>query len=247
MLTSIVIPTGGLTFGWGYAGARTAVIPAGTYGSILEVLIALDAAMTAQMAAWTMAATNGFVSITFTAAWTAAWGTTDDALETLLGFAGTETVDGAKTLTATKRHQSGWYAQCGAAHPPVRRTKVRRTQDLDDGTMTAYASEGVHQRVPVTFGLLTPEALDEGGSASDGAGGSVDWTDVTLYDWWQDAASKPFRYYPDGADGTVADPGAEGDEYTTRMLDSDEFAPDQVDPMVETWNAITLPMKIIGS
>jgi hypothetical protein len=111
-LPEITVPAGGYDLGFTYSGAKVATIPAGTYDSILTLGAALATALesAASALAWTVAVSElGIVTIDADGAWTVNFGTTDDALETLLGFAGSETVDGSYTLTATSPHTHGWY------------------------------------------------------------------------------------------------------------------------------------------
>lgn len=247
LLPTITIPSR-WTVAWERgAGTKTATLTAGTYDSILEVLAMLDTVMTAVDGAWTMAVSaNGIVSITEAGgAWSFVWASMTDALEQLLGLAGTETHT-AGVITATYRHLYGWYAPVGWQGPEDVREIRAREQETDAGGMSQIASTVTHRYREATFGLLTRPQLSEGGSDSDGKGGTVTWTSRTLFYFWQYTRDRPFRWYDDCASGTVASPGSEGTEFVTCRRMGTRFEPIQREAGDFSYFDFTLRMKVTG-
>ena len=250
-LAQITIDSTNDVLGYGLGGAQTADIADGTYDSILEVLAELEDKLQAVDATFAVTVSaNGFVVITCNTAFTASWAATDDALETLLGFAGTESVAGSGpyTLTATLRHRAAFYPPVGGNWPSDKRKKSVREQETDDGDMIQYASSSVHRYREILFSLLTYAQCENGGTDSDGAGGSISWTGVTLLDFWEYVAGKKFRFYEDRSNGTVASPGTEGTDYVTcRMLYREPWEPKQPDQCNFALFDVELEWKIVGS
>lgn len=253
LLGQVTIGSAEQTFGFNRGGAKTADITLDTYDSILEVLAELEDQLQLDHADFSVSVSSlGIVSITnSTTAWTASWGTTDDALETLLGFAGTETVvgSGPYTLTASLRHQAAWYSPVGVAYPGVRRWMARKLRPLDDGDADVYGSTAEHKWKVLRFSTLLESQIEPEKAQvdDDGAGGTVDWTDCTFFDFWKYVNARKFRFYEDGSDGTVVDPGAEGDEFITCIRDDEETEPSQLDPDAWTWFLVDLPVRVVGS
>lgn len=222
MLATVTIDSTNQTFGFDQGGAQTVDITVGEYDSILEVCAELETQLqTVDGSFGVTISSGGIVTIACTTAWTESWGTTDDALETLLGFDsssdGVANFNGVYMLIGSLRHRAAYYSPVGAAWSCDRRRRQAREQDTADGGMVQYVSSSEHVWRQVSLELLTREQLESGGTDSDGAGGSVDWTDVTLLSFWRYCAdgARSFRFYPDRADGTVASPGTEGTEYDT--------------------------------
>lgn len=237
-----------ITFGFTQGGAQTADVAADTYDTILELLAELEDALQVVDATFTVTCSSlGVISIACTNAWVASWGTTDDDLEQMMGFAGSESVigSGPYTLTAAKRHLFGWYSPVGCEWQGSKRTMSRRYQPTDDGDATVYGGTGVRREAELAFDTLLEAQIEpeQAGVADDGAGGSVDWTDRTFYDFWEDTNSKRFRFYHDCADGTVADPGADGDEYWLCVRTDEDNEPSQTDPLGYTYFRVELPIQ----
>lgn len=255
LLSEVVIDSTNQTFAFALPPGtpQTVDIDAGRYDTILEVLANLktklqvvEATFDVQIALSSNKVGHIVIS-TSSVSWAADWANTDDALETLLGFGGTETV-ASYQLAAAKRHHHGWYSPVGVEYPSVRRRLMRAYQDTDDGDATAISSGSTHKYVDLLFdacleGQLEP---DEAGTMDNGYGHDDDWTDVTFIDFWVDVASKEFRYYPDAADGTVDVPGTRGTHYWKCVRTDEEIELEQLDPDGYTWFAARLPVKRIG-
>lgn len=249
LLATITVPTGGWDFAGDDGAAFTATLPAGDYDSILELGDALETAINAAAVneTFTVAVSSGgIVTITATGAWTVTWASTDDDLSALLGYAESESVDGSYILTATDRHLYAWYSPIGADYDLDDAWLPSREQETEAGGLIQYASSQEHTYRELRLALLGPECLSEGGTASDGHGASVDWTSRTLKDFWSYIATRPFRFYGDRADGTVASPGTEGTEYVTCRRMGDRWKPSRVDPDDWAYWRITIPLKVTG-
>jgi hypothetical protein len=240
LLAQIVIPAGGYTFGYARSGAKTVVLAAGTYASILEVGAEFETKLQADSAGFSVACSStGFISVTHSSAdwtWTAA--TTTDALETLVGLAGTESVT-SRVLTGTLQHRYGWYSPVGCDYPLDKYEIGVVETETDAGGLTQYASSTEHRYRELRFALVSPEAMAEGGTE-----GGKFWTNVTLLDLWKYVRDKPFRFYADCGDGTVASPGTEGTEYVTLRRMGRRFEPEQVDPDDWAYWETTLECKV---
>lgn len=210
-LAPITVPTGGWVFAFDYGGAKTATIPAGTYTSILDLLDELATRLTAATpgSTWTvLVSSTGIVSIALDDGWTVTWASTTDALEAVLGFAGGEAVGGGDTLTATLRHQHGWYpgvisfgASDGAG------TIEDSGWQADGGTERQHAGSAracligpARRRYlrTVKYGPLSAEECFD--SQLRGP--------VSLLDRWSTLA---LLWYQDRTLGTVATPGSQTD------------------------------------
>jgi hypothetical protein len=113
--------------------------------------------------------------------------------------------------------------------------------------MTQFASSGEHHRRDLTISLLSYEQLEAGGSDDDGRGGTTDWSDITLKDFWKYIKDKPFRFYADATVGSVATPGTEGVEYVTCRRTDTKWKPTQPDDGDWSFFDVTIPLKIVGS
>jgi hypothetical protein len=250
LLASVTIDTSNQTFAFGLGGAQTVDITAATYDTILEVLANLEDALQAVDATFSVTCSSGgIVVISCDNSWTITWASTDDDLESLLGFEGTESVAGSGpyTLTASNRHLRGFYSPVGGQWPSDRRTIKSREQETDAGGLYQLASSTVHRYRDVTFALLSEKQLVTGGTDSDGAGGSVKWTSRTLYDFWTYTRDRPFRFYEDATDGTVASPGTEVNTYDTCRRFNDDWAPDMPDPGDYSFFNVTMKLKVTGA
>lgn len=255
LLQTVEITASNNTLGYTLAGAQTRSIAVATYATILEVLANLDT----QLAGTFAVAVNyrGIVTISNTVAWVINWGTTDTALQDLLGFAGTEAVvdvggggAGPFLLTATKRHQYGWYSPVGVEYPGIRRRLPRRVQETDAGGASIISSATVHQYIDLLFdacleGHLDPIAAAAAGAIDDGYGGTIDWEGRDFETWWVDVAAKKFRYYEDASLGTVAAPGTEGTTYLECVWLDQELVFEQVDGGGYTYFSVRLPVKVV--
>lgn len=251
LLPSLTVSTSNDTFAFTQGAAHTAVITSGEYGSILEVLADLEDKLEVTDADFSVSiSADGFVTIShLDTVWSVTWALTDNALEKMLGFVGTESVTGAGpyVLTATRRPQYAWYSPTGGQWPADRRRIDAREQDTDAGDLCQYASSAEHVYRSVTFSLLSQAQMESGGSDSDGDSGTVNWTDSTLLDFWRYVKDQTFRFYEDRADGTVASPGTEGVEYVTCRRLRDEWVPMQPDEGDYSFFNVTIAMKIVGS
>lgn len=238
-------------FGYGLGGARTATLTHATYESILEVLIELQTKLRVVDATFVVAVSYlGIVSITCDNLWTSSWGTTDSNLKSLLGFAA-ETVQftgGKYVLTAGKRHDYGFYSPVPVEYPARRYTKPRRVQRADNGDASIISSSTRQADVDLFFDLMLEGQIEprEATTLDDGYGGSIDWTDRTFLDWWDDVSAKKFRFYEHGNEGTVAAPGTEGAEYDTCVRLDTTFQAEQVDSGGYTYFSVRLPLAITG-
>lgn len=238
---------------YGLGGAKTADIPDAVYDSILEVCAALETKLKVVSATFSVTVSNrGIVVITNSAAsWTVTWGSTDTALRDLLGFAGTETVQGAGpyVLTATRRHLYGWYSPVPVEYPGRRRRIARRYQETDGAAVSIVASSTTHEYIDLLFDACLEAQLEpeSGTTADDGYGSTVDWTDRTFGDFWEYVAALEFRYYEDADLGTVAAPGTKGTDYLecVRTDATDELEFEQVDPNGYTYFSVRLPVKVV--
>lgn len=253
MLAPVVIDSSNQTFGFDLGGAQTVDITAGTYDSILEVCAELETQLQTVSATFAVLVSSaGIVTINCDAAWTESWGTTDDALEALLGYDSSADYVAGSTpyaLEASDRHDAAFYPPHNASWPADRRKRYAREQDTDDGGMVQYVSSSEHRWRRLMFSLLTYAQIEAGGSDGDGAGGSVDWTDRTLYDFWTYCADggHMFRFYEDRADGTVAAPGTEGTDYVAmRFLFKRDWEPTQIDVGNFALFDIELETKIVS-
>jgi hypothetical protein len=255
MLATVTIDSTNQTFGFDQGGAQTVDITAGEYDSILEVLAELETQLQTVDATFAVTVSSaGFVTITCQTAWTENWATTDDALETLLGLDsssdGVADLNGIYMLAASLRHQAAFYPPVGAAWSCDRRRRQAREQDTADGGMIQYVSSSEHRWRQVSMDLMTYESVEAGGSAADGAGGTIDWTDITIYNFWTYCADggREFRFYPDRANGTVASPGTEGTEYDTcRFQYRRDWEPAQRDMANFALIDVVFDLKIVGS
>lgn len=214
----IVVPTGGYDFVFEQSGSYTATVPAATYASIFELCSALQTAINTVILGpdWVVEVSSaGIVRVTSDngADWSLTYGSTDDALESILGLAGTETTTneggGEYTIYATSTHLYGWYpgvisfgSTAGAAHT-----------DESDWVPSWPRAEGVSgsgqmrrvlpSRPPWTrvVGwdlLLDDEILDP---------------DRGIHAMATQAVQSTVRFYPDRDVGTVATPGTQGDPH----------------------------------
>ena len=251
-LAQVTIQTGANGFGWKDASAVLTVtkITVGDYDTILEVCADLETQLQVTDANFSVAVSSeGIVSISNSAnAWTVSWGDTSTTVRDLLGFDGTEAVTGSGpyVLTATDRHLRGWYPPVGEQYPADEYRIEIRGQETEAGGYYQLASSAEHRSREVTFSLLSEAQMAVGGSDSDGAGGTVDWTDRTLLDFWRYMRDRPVRLYADRTDGTVAAPGTEGTEYVTARRKPDPWRPEQVDPGDWSFFAVTIPLVITG-
>lgn len=251
LLAEITIDSTCDVFGYTLGGAQTAPMDADDYDTILEVGIELADKLTDDHADFSVAvSSNGIVTISNSStAWTVNWGTTDAGLATLLGFGGTETVAGSGpyVLTATKRHRYGWYAPVGPRYGFDPRRIPRRAPELEDGDVDLYASDVTHRYRELSFSYLSEEQLTLGGTDSDGKGSSVNWDSVTFRDFWEYIRDRPFRFYDDCADGTVANVGVEGTDYVTLKRLDEELEARQNDRNSWAYWRVTMPTKVVGS
>jgi len=115
-LPSIDIPTGGYTLAWTGSGATTEItVPAGAYDTIIDLceaiedeLQALGAGPPSHIGDLCSVTSVGRVVLLIGGITAEDWSNTDDELEELLGFDGTEDVSGG-LLTGNEQHQHGWY------------------------------------------------------------------------------------------------------------------------------------------
>jgi hypothetical protein len=174
-------------------------------------------------------------------------------MEDLLGFAGTEAVAGATNLpTGTLRHDYCWYSPVGVEYPGFSRRVARRYDPTDDGDADIHGSSATHKTVTLTFDALLeahvePDVAATEGAVDDGAGGTLDCTGSSFYDFWVDAASARFRWYPDATDGTPDTPGTEGTDYYTCVRTDEDSEPEQVDPDGYTYFRVRLPVQVVGA
>lgn len=248
LLQPVEITASNNTLGYNLGGATTKDIVVATYPTVIEVLANLDT----QLGGTFVVAVDyrGIVTITNTAAWTVTWGTTDAGLQALLGFTGAETVQhvGADyILTATKRHLYGWYAPVPVEYPGIRRMLPRRVQRTDAAGASMIASSSTHREIDLLFDACLEPQLEptEATTADDGYGGTIDWTDRTFVDWWEDVAAKEWRYYEEADDGTVAAPGTEGVEYLVCVRLGTDFIQEQVDGSGYTYFAVRFTAAVV--
>lgn len=198
---------------FGYDAGSSVDIDVDNYTTILELLDNLE---TKLGAGYTCSVSEiGIVSITKTSAWTADWGGTDNALETILGFDGTETVDGSYVLTATNQHTAGYYPGViswgrlttkgtGFATPlmwqPVWRTVGVRA---GNNKMHTIGSQTPSYEASPMLGMISEDELTD---------------DFGLFNFSNSCILSQFRLYPDRSDGTVATPGTEDTDYYTCKL-----------------------------
>ena len=253
LLQQITIDANSTTFGFEYpiSTSQTVDIDVGTYDTILEVLGNLEDKLQAVNANFSveinlLANIYGNITITRTGGdWAEDWTSTDASLRVLLGFTGAETVS-TSYMTATRRHRSGFYSPCGVQWPADARDIRCREQETEGGGLAQLASTTVHRYRELTVGLLSEAQLELGGTDDDGIGGSVYWSDRTLYDFWEDTASKSFRFYPDAQDGTVASPGSENTDFVTCRRFADRWQPQQRDPGDWSFFDVTMRLKVTG-
>jgi hypothetical protein len=247
LLQEITITASEDVFAYSLGGAQTAVLTQGRYDTILEVLAELELQLQVVDASFAVAVTSlGIVSITCDNAWTEDWTGTDADLAALLGAdTAVDVVAGAGpfVLTMSNRHLYGWYAPVGVEYPGLRRRVTRRFQDTDDGSASSYASSATHRYVDLTFDACLESQIEpeKAEVADDGAGGTVDWTDRTFFDFWVDTAAKHFRFYEDGDYGTVSNVTGYWKLYRT----DEEIEPAQLDPQAYTYFRVVLPCKIV--
>lgn len=250
LLTELTIDSSRDTFGWN--ASLTADISSANYGSILETLGNLEDQLQAvDVNFYCTISSLGYITIgNSNASWTAWWAGTDSDLQTLLGFAGTESVTGSGpwTLTGSKRHQSAFYSPVLVLWRGTRRRMPRRHEPTTDGSATVYGSTTAHKYRSLLFSPLYEGQVEEDQAAtlSDGAGGTLDWTDITFSDFWRDTNAKQFRFYEDGSDGTVADPGTEGTDYWTCIREGQEIEPAPLDGDDLTWWSVEMDVHVIG-
>lgn len=206
-LAQIVVPAGGLDFGFTKGGAQTVTVPEGVYDSILELAANLEAELQAIDATFAVTVSSvGIVTISCGNAWAEDWATTDDALEATLGYDGTETV-AALALVATSQHTHGWYPGVisrGQADGEGLASDTSWTPADEVGT--TYAGSGAARRIAparrayrrtVRYGCVRrTEAFDRARGP------------ICLADRW---ATCRLRWYPDRDLGTVAVPGTQAD------------------------------------
>lgn len=246
LLAEIVLDTA-LDFAFGLGGAQTVSVPAATYDTILELAAALETVLQVIDATFVVeVSAGGIVTIDCGSGWTEDWTNTDTDLAELLGFDGSEVVTD-KVLTASLRHLYGWYAPGGVEYPGRRRRVARRYQPTDAGDAAVWASSSTSTFLELTFDALLETQVEPSAAAvdDDGAGGTVDWTDRTFYDFWVYVAGRRFRFYEDADLGTVAAPGTTGD-YLVCVRTDDESEPQQLDPEAYTYFRVVLPVQIVG-
>jgi hypothetical protein len=212
VLWPIVVPAGDWDFGFNDGGAKVATVAAGTYTSILSLVSELATQMNAASAVnFTGTVSSvGIVAITGDAAWNTAWGTTDNAFSTMLGYAETEAT-ASNILTATTQHHAGYY-------PGV----------LSYGY---NAGRGAGLTEPLVWRPTWPMVRSVAGSGAARIVGPVTpsedlvfacsiikWTEFADEDcgvraWLDECIASPFRLYPDRYTGTVAVPGTLGTTY----------------------------------
>lgn len=247
LLPEITITSSNNTFGYNLGGATSKNITANDYDTILEALANLD---TQLGGTFTVAlSASGIVTISNTSSWTVDWSATDDGLESLLGFTGSESVAHVGSdyiLTATRRHLYGLYPPVGAQYPEDEIEIATREQETDDGKLSQLCSSAEHRRRTITFGLLSAAQLKDGGTDSDGAGGTAYWTSRTFLDFWRYVRNRPFRFYADRSLGTVASPGTAGTDYTTWRRYAEPWRPSQRDPGDYSFFDLSMRWKYVG-
>jgi hypothetical protein len=261
LLQSITILTSNQDFAFTLAGAQAVEITLGQYDTIYEVASNFEGKLQAVNANFsvTVSALGIMVISNSPSSWGTNWAGTDDNLEDLFGYAGTESVAGAGpyTLTATKRHGQNsqappWYSPVGERYPSINRLKPRRVEPTDDGDASTHASGGQVKTIELSFIGVEEPALepDKAAVSDDGSGGTIDWTGVTFGDWWLDTAEKKWRFYFRKDDqtvgGTVASPGTEGTDYYTCVHSNQELIFDPLDPDGFTYFNVTIPVQITG-
>lgn len=253
LLQSVEVIASNNTLGYTLAGAQTRSITVAEYDTMIEVLTNLDT----QLAGTFTVTVNyrGIVVIKNTVSWTINWGTTDTGLRDLLGYAGSESVvdeggggAGPFSLTATKRHLKGWYSPVPVEYPGIKRRLPRRVQRTEAGGASIITSSTTHKDIDLLFDACLETQLDplRETTADDGYGGTIDWTDRTYTDWWEDVAARKFRYYEDASEGAVGSPGSEGNEFLTCVRLDEELAFDQVDSGGYTYFSVRLPVAVVG-
>lgn len=254
LLAPVTITTTNQTFGWidYLSAAHTVDIDVGTYTSMLHLLAELEDKLQVVDGQFTLQlGVDGQTMINHSGdGFEEDWANTDDDLEAMLGFDGTETQGGSPgyLLTSTDRVLYSLFPPCNASYPTDRREIRCREQETDDGDMVQYASSTVHRYRELTYGLLSPEQTIDGGEDDDGWGITVDWTNRTFYDFWEYIRDKSFRHYETAADwgDTVNSPGTEGTEFETWRRFAQPWEPHQVDPDSYAYFDVTMALKYVG-
>lgn len=262
LLQRVDITTANKDFAYTLTGSQTAAITVAEYDTIYEVCVDFETQLQVVDATFGVTVSAlGIVDIVCDNIWVVDWAATDNDLESLLGFAGSEAVQlktGKYHLTGTKRHGQDsqappWYAPVGEFYHTIRRFKARRVEATDDGDASTHSSAGTVKTLDVRWHGVLESALepDKATTSDDGSGGTVDWTGVTFGDWWADTAGKKFRFYFRKADGTVggtvAAPGTEGTDYWTCVYEGEDLEFDPLDPDGFTYYAVSLSIQITGS
>jgi hypothetical protein len=213
-LWPVTVSASGNTFGYNYPGALTASIDAATYGTILEVLANLDSKLHAD---FTVSLNEyGKVTISCSSVWTVNWTTTENPLETLLGFDGTEAVDANYVLTANNQHTNGYYPGCLSFGYTLYKgsgisgdtlwlpewTMVRTISGT--GAACIVGPTTSQYKCTLNFNPILRTEVED--------------TSIGLYGFWNNCIASKFRFYLDRADGTVASPGTRGTEYESCTL-----------------------------
>jgi len=221
-LAPITVPTGGWVFGFNEAapgGAATATVDAGTYATMLHLVFNLQTKLKVVNAAYAASVSSvGLVVVTLEAGATADWATTDDDLETVLGFDGSEAVSGS-TLTATNKHQYGWYPgtiSYGVANGAG--VVADSGWVVEDQTIRTYAGDGSARLIAPARRLYT-RSLRYGPIKRAEALESRHRGPSALMDVW---ATGSVWWYFDRDDGVVGTYGTQVDPgRTAYAIDSD--------------------------
>jgi len=217
-LWSVTVDTSNNNFGFDPGGGDDTVnITMADYGTILEVCGELEDQLIAYNAEdWVVGVSSvGIVTITNNDSdWDSHWGSTDDGLEALLGFDGTEevqTVGSSYVLTATNQHQHGYYPGClswgystsgGAGNTNPRLWKPNWPMVRNVAGNNAQRTVGpatARETMMLSYGKIHNDEYDD--------------TDIGLRGFWDACIASTFRFYPDREDGTVATPGTQNTDY----------------------------------
>jgi hypothetical protein len=215
-LWPITIDTTNNDFGLNDGGGPDVVaITSGTYDTILEVCQDLeDELVDLNAEDWEVEVSAlGIVTITNnTSDWDVDWANTDDALEAMLGFDGTETVTGAGpyVLTGSSQHLYGYYPGCiswgytatggvGTVTPRIWRSIWPMVRNVaGNNAQRIVGPANARETMNVGYGIIHRDEYEH-------ALGLKAFGDAVI--------ATSFRFYPDRADGTVAAKGTQNTEY----------------------------------
>jgi hypothetical protein len=203
------VPAGGYDFG---TSLGVASVAADDFDTILELAAELEAQL--QVLSGTFAVTCseiGTITVTGPAGWTWVTATTDDDFSALLGLDESTDVVVSNVLTASNQHLRGWYpgtiTRGRAVAKGIGIVSDGRWKPVHEGsrlfTMSGeqsacFPATGLKRRALTIRPLSHEECTDE---------------DRGVTAFIDQCIASTFRWYPDRALGTVADPGTQDTDF----------------------------------